>query len=804
MKKNIVYATAILLAFAFSPSLNADTTYTAAGNCNPLVPGYFADPTIQKFGDTYYLYATTDGIKLASGEPQVWISKDFVNWYNYEMDVPLPKGLTNCWAPDVVRGNDGRYYYFQGNCEANCNIYGYVSDSAMGPWTRINDGKAVIPAGTGANGLPALDAQYLWDNDTTLYSFFGTWCTSFGGLGWASIDPHDMITIKNEGLIPVKQLPMVFEGAYPMKKNNKYIMMYSSGDCQLSTYAVRYGYADHPTGPYTAGANSPILVTNKDATIDGPGHHSVLKDGENYYIVYHRHNNPHSTGGEFRQVCADSLVFLNDSTIRKVVPSHQGVGYLGINQVPYPNLAYQANVTATSWYHLISPASQFSGATDFEYSPGLAVDNNNGTLWKAGNGLLPQSLIIDLGDVKTIQRVMTEFEYPTLYYQYKIETSTDSISWLTYADKTSNRRSGCPMIDDNNTDARFIKITVTATEKSGMYAAIWNVKVYESTFEIPANQGEESSDGPGTLITNSLLVDLNIDTETFNAIADSIPNTGTLGGIFTKVNQPVISWIDSIKSVFFNGKCYFRLRTVPVTLDWNSGYTAAVWVYNPTVGNGECLMLWNSRLNLLLESYSALMYGTGPYGAMAHGNGYADLGYKAVPSKAQWHHIAVTFDGMLEKVYVDGELNTTWPVNLFVTPDYVKIGASGGSGENLSGFIARAQLFDSVFTAEGVVELMNSTRPAKVAGPVTGITSVKNDNPYNVFYDSSERKIRIIRKDNNELLQSARLVSMDGKILQNYLLGKVSTAEMSLDEKGAYIVVLETEQNVFSTKIMAY
>jgi hypothetical protein len=595
----------------------------------------------------------------------------------------------------------------------------------------------------------------------------------------------------------------VFEGAYPMKKNGKYIMMYSSGDCQLSTYVVRYGYADHPTGPYTAGANNPILETNEDATVDGPGHHSVLQDGENYIIVYHRHNNPHSTGGEFRQVCADSLIFENDSTIRKIIPTHQGVGYLGTNQIPYPNLAYKANVAATSFYHMISPASRFSGATDFQYAPEFAVDNNNGTLWKAGNGMLPQSLIIDLGSVLSIQRVMTEFEYPTLYYQYKIEYSTDSVSWQMYADKTANRRSGCPMIDDHSVTAQYIKITVLATEKSGMYAAIWNVKVYESTFEVPANLGEESSEGPGTLITNSLLVDLNIDTATFNTIADSIPNTGILGGIFTKVNQPVISWIDSIKSVYFNGKCYLRLKTVPKTLEWNSGYTAAVWVYNPAIGSGECLMVWSSRLNMLLESYTALMYGTGSYGAMAHGNGYADLGFKTVPAKEQWHHIAVTFDGMTEKVYVDGELNTTWPVNLFVTPDYLKIGASGGSGENLSGYIARAQLFDSVFTAEGILDLMNSTRPEKVAAPVTGLTSVRDDNPFTAFYDSVGKKVRITGA-NDELLQSAKLISLEGKVLQYCQLENVSTAELKLEEKGTYILVLETDQNVFSTKIMAY
>jgi hypothetical protein len=42
--------------------------------CHPVFqilsfPDIFADPSIKKFGDTYYLYATTDGVMFASGEP---------------------------------------------------------------------------------------------------------------------------------------------------------------------------------------------------------------------------------------------------------------------------------------------------------------------------------------------------------------------------------------------------------------------------------------------------------------------------------------------------------------------------------------------------------------------------------------------------------------------------------------------------------------------------------------------------------------------------------------------------------------
>ena len=54
--------------------------FDAPGNFNPIVPGYFADPTIEQFGDTFCLYATTDGNGGGRGPATVWLSKDFVNW----------------------------------------------------------------------------------------------------------------------------------------------------------------------------------------------------------------------------------------------------------------------------------------------------------------------------------------------------------------------------------------------------------------------------------------------------------------------------------------------------------------------------------------------------------------------------------------------------------------------------------------------------------------------------------------------------------------------------------------------------
>ena len=58
----------------------------------------------------------------------------------------------------------------------------------------------------------------------------------------------------------------------------------------------------------------------------GPGHHSILQEGDNYYIVYHRHDNPHSNRGFHRQVCIDKLEFNADGSIAPIEGTHSGVG----------------------------------------------------------------------------------------------------------------------------------------------------------------------------------------------------------------------------------------------------------------------------------------------------------------------------------------------------------------------------------------------------------------------------------------------------------------------------------------------
>ena len=200
--------------------------------------------------------------------------------------------------------------------------------------------------------------------------------------------------------------------------------MYSSESCHNETYHVQYATSTSPMGPYEY--KGTILQTNADGTIHGPGHHSVLEEvndkGEKeYYIVYHRHDNPHSNRGFHRQICIDRLEFDEAGNIKPVTPTHQGTFPKAKSSVSSPNLAYKAKVEASSFY-------------DDNFKPSCAVDDNNGTLWRP-KGMGEEWLKIDLGKVQKIQTIWTQWEYGTQYYQYRIETSSDGTHWQLFADR---------------------------------------------------------------------------------------------------------------------------------------------------------------------------------------------------------------------------------------------------------------------------------------------------------------------------------------------------------------------------------
>ncbi|MBQ8676546.1 MAG: family 43 glycosylhydrolase, partial [Bacteroidaceae bacterium] len=414
MKLKALFAITLI---ATSPSLSAQEApaWNTPGILNPFIPGYFADPTIRKFGDTFYIYATTDGTGNGYGPAQVWMSKDFVNWRNVVMNWPTTEVV---WAPEVIPTPDGKYRYYY--CTP-CQVYVGESSSPVGPWTNmLGRPDAVLMRDRYCDPMAiTLDPQVFTDDDGSQYIFVGTWgIYDNSGCGWARLAP-DGKSFTDKGLVPNTQLKDFFEGPFVFKKDGVYYFTYSSGSCHDATYRVQYATSTvSPIGPYEY--KGCILKSNEDGTVHGPGHHSILVDGDDYYIVYHRHNNPHSVHGFNRQLCIDKIEFDQNGDILPITPTHAGLLPSSLmkkaKKNAIQNLAYQAHVSASS-------------VLGDDFKAEYAVDDNNATLWRPKNNQGESWLKIYLGKETQFIQVWLQFEYPTFFYQYKIVSSNDDTTW---------------------------------------------------------------------------------------------------------------------------------------------------------------------------------------------------------------------------------------------------------------------------------------------------------------------------------------------------------------------------------------
>lgn len=798
--KKLLYT--LLLAGVSLTSQAQDVKWNTPGAGNPFIPGYFADPTIKKFGDTYYMYATTDGSGAGFGPSQVWCSKDFENWTIMPMNWPDSHWI---WAPDVMKHTDGTYRLFY--CQP-CNLYEGIAETPRGPWKNIlGESEAVLVPDRFVKNAITLDGQTFVDDDGSVYLYWGTWGIYKGfGCGAGKMTP-DLKSFTETRLIPNTEVTDFFEAPFVLKKDGIYYFMYSSDSCHDSTYHVQYATATSPLGPYTY--KGTILKTSADGTIHGPGHHSILQEGDNYYIVYHRHDNPHSTRGFHRQLCIDRLTFNPDGTIQPVEGTHKGVGRLGKSVLTSPNLAYGKPVKVSSYY-------------DENFLPEYAVDDNNGTLWRPRT-MGQEWIEIDLQQTETVKTVWTQFEYGTSYYQYVIETSTDGKNWAVFADKRENHLAGSPMVDFGNAKARYVRLTTTGSQKNGFAGALWNIKIFGNhetsspqlwmglsgadwngtewknnggmlggSFRLETGQvtrhrigGQEAITlAPGTVIeyaspvmnpeqdhtatvwvyqdnkwtsadaapyltrgkirieagekiltlTNfryynwkqeeaereydaktglvrlpaaekekkGLVVSLNADDFAAGDTVGYIPNLGVKGG-FEAQTEPVIVEEQQGKKAFrFDGKQFFRSNfPLPATLLDNAPYTLEAWILNPELAENECIADFTSSHDELEKIM--LVNGTEPRcGMMNHYGWYEDVGYKDAQTLAgKWQHIYVSFDGRLEKVYINGQLISNKDIQILVKPiQFVTLGRNAENEWPFSGYLHALKLWDEYIPFE--------------------------------------------------------------------------------------------------------
>ena len=129
---------------------------------NPIIPGFYPDPSICRAGDDYYL--TCSSFELYPGIP-VFHSKDLANWEQISYAMTMENdfhttanmGTGGVMAP-TIRYYDGVFYIINCNFADKGNFYVTARDP-RGPWSKphwITD-------------IPDIDCSLFFDNDGACY-----------------------------------------------------------------------------------------------------------------------------------------------------------------------------------------------------------------------------------------------------------------------------------------------------------------------------------------------------------------------------------------------------------------------------------------------------------------------------------------------------------------------------------------------------------------------------------------------------------------------------------------------------------
>ncbi|NEB04069.1 family 43 glycosylhydrolase [Streptomyces sp. SID13726] len=278
---------------------------------SPVLPGLNADPNIVRFGDTFYLYPTTDGFEGWSGTQfKAYSSTDLVHWKDHGVILDLGPDISwadsRAWAPTIAEKNGKYYFYF---C-ADANIGVAVSDSPTGPFKDAL-GQPLLKAGQFSGQM--IDPAVFTDDDGQSYLYWGN--------GHAYVAPlnADMTSLD---LTKMKDItPSGYnEGSFVVKRQGTYYLTWSENDTRDENYRVAYATGPSPTGPWTK--RGVILEKDLSLGIKGPGHHSIVQvpGTDDWYIAYHRFAIP-GGDGMHRETTVDKLEFDSNGLIKKVVPT---------------------------------------------------------------------------------------------------------------------------------------------------------------------------------------------------------------------------------------------------------------------------------------------------------------------------------------------------------------------------------------------------------------------------------------------------------------------------------------------------
>lgn len=247
---------------------------------NPVIKGFYPDPSVCKVKDTYYLVCSS--FQYFPGVP-LFESKDLINWNQIghcltrKSQVQLDKinSSGGIFAP-TIRYNNGRFYMTTTNDTTHENFYVWTDD-IYGEWSE--------PIYVDQGGIdPSL---YFEDNRTY---FMSNGCDDYGvsGIVQCEIDIESGKKLTPSRTIWTGSGGRYIEGPHMYKINGKYYLVAAEGGTEFG-HMVTYACGDSIDGYFEGYYNNPVL-TNRNLggyEIQGVGHGDLIQDNDGNWWMLH-------------------------------------------------------------------------------------------------------------------------------------------------------------------------------------------------------------------------------------------------------------------------------------------------------------------------------------------------------------------------------------------------------------------------------------------------------------------------------------------------------------------------------------
>lgn len=242
---------------------------------NPILAGFFPDPSICRRGDDYYL--VNSSFSFYPGVP-IFHSRDMVNWTQHGFVLNRPSQLNldgirmdgGVYAPSIsYNPADSLFYMVNTIVDGIGNFYVTASDPLAGVWSD----PVLLPQ------VQGIDPSFFFDEDGRAYVVYNGECP--GEPQW---EGHRAIwmyefdygagCVKGEKILLVdggvdrSAHPVWIEGPHLLKKDGRYCLFAAEGGTNEGHSEVAF-LSDRVTGPYVPAKNNPIL-TQRDLPEDRP------------------------------------------------------------------------------------------------------------------------------------------------------------------------------------------------------------------------------------------------------------------------------------------------------------------------------------------------------------------------------------------------------------------------------------------------------------------------------------------------------------------------------------------------------